>query len=428
NIYHEMYESGYDIGIYTDSLFISPEEVNIISNIKSGKEAKDLEGINRPSGLMKLFYKMVAFKYLPHYAKPYFLTYTGDLDLYKRNDVYTPNNDFLYYDMLKKQGIKTQEKNIFKFTHLLGVHPPYLMNSNIEKVNESTALEQSTGVIKIIKTLFDDLKKQNIYDNSTIIVMADHGDYSEKGQNPLFMIKDHGSNKEFNTSSLPLSYDDLQILIKKALQNESVNTYIKDNISPDRILHFCYYDWFTEGSWDKDNLPPISDYTLSGNIKNFALTTILDRKEYDGNGNLISTPYTLGNPVVFDSTNGKNNFNHYALYGFSQNEGTSTWSLGGESCLSFIFDTLPEEDMKLQVKFYDILGNDQELIVYAGDMLISDESNNELTRTYKIPISALEQNKLRLKFIYPNAISPKELGINDDTRILAFKFESLTIN
>jgi arylsulfatase A-like enzyme len=55
------------------------------------------------------------------------------------------------------------------------------------------------------------LKMLGIYDNSIIVVMADHGHY-EYHQNPVFMVKGLGEEHEFAQSDICFSYENLQHL------------------------------------------------------------------------------------------------------------------------------------------------------------------------------------------------------------------------
>ena len=44
-----------------------------------------------------------------------------------------------------------------------------------------------------------------------------------------------------------------------------------------------------------------------------------------------------------------------------------------------------------------------------------------------IPNSLIENNLVKIRFEFPDAKSPKELGLSNDSRLLAVKFFSMTI-
>ena len=78
----------------------------------------------------------------------------------------------------------------------------------------------------IIEAYLNKLKEANVYENSSIIILADHG-YTEEGEtilgreNPLLLIK--GKEENHNTmevSNQPISYDDLQEAYQRLLEGK----------------------------------------------------------------------------------------------------------------------------------------------------------------------------------------------------------------
>lgn len=427
-VYKNSADKNYDVGIYANSLYVPPQEKNFIVNWSSEDESSNKSEINNKGGLIRLYYKMVAFKYLPHYLKKSFVTYTGDLDVFRRDGAYSASNDFAFYEKLLKDGIELQENKVFKIVHLFGTHPPYTMDSNIQRVEETTVLEQAKGVLKILNHLFKQLKENDVYDKSTIIILADHGDPNSWAQNPLFMVKDYDSSGKLEISDVPISYEDMPAIFNSAINDVSVNDFLSTARSADRTRKFCYYDWFADGSWDKDNLPPITKYIISGKAKDFPDSHIQQKSVYDSKGKLVVPYYKLGDRITFgENKKDENYFDKYSWYGFSYAEGDSTWSYGYESCLDISFEKAPDHDLALQINFSYMLGKEQRLKVYTNNVLIGDDTSTEMSRTYNIPLDILKDNHLKLIFAYPDATTPKGLGIGEDNRILAYKFESVTL-
>ena len=427
-VYKNSADKNYDVGIYANSLYVPPQEKNFIVNWSSEDESSNKSEINNKGGLIRLYYKMVAFKYLPHYLKKSFVTYTGDLDAFRRDGAYSASNDFAFYEKLLKDGIELQENKVFKIVHLFGTHPPYTMDSNIQRVEETTVLEQAKGVLKILNHLFKQLKENDVYDKSTIIILADHGDPNSWAQNPLFMVKDYDSSGKLEISDVPISYEDMPAILNSAINDVSVNDFLSTARSADRTRKFCYYDWFADGSWDKDNLPPITKYIISGKAKDFPDSHIQQKSVYDSKGKLVVPYYKLGDRITFgENKKDENYFDKYSWYGFSYAEGDSTWSYGYESCLDISFEKAPDHDLALQINFSYMLGKEQRLKVYTNNVLIGDDTSTEMSRTYNIPLDILKDNHLKLIFAYPDATTPKGLGIGEDNRILAYKFESVTL-
>lgn len=428
-IYPDLTAENFDVGIYTNNLYISPQQSKILMNWPSEKERSDTNKINNVGGLIRLYYKMVAFKYLPHYMKKPFVTYTGDLDVFINDEIYSESNDFAFYNKLAEDGIKLQKNKIFKIVHLYGAHPPYTMDSNMQRVQESTVGEQGIGILKILNNLFGQLKQKGVYDNSTIIILADHGDPNFWAQNPIFMIKDQNDSGKFKISDVPVSYEDLPEIYASAISGVSVNNYISTSYLVDRTRKFCYYDWFAEGDWDKDNLPPITEYVIGGKSVDFPDSHIEKKSIYDSEGKLVTPYYKIGNKITFgENKEDESYFDKYALYGFSYTEGKSRWSSGYESCLDIPLENFSVNDLKLQINFSDILGKKQRLKVYANDVLIGDETGTKMTLEYNIPANIIKNSHLKLIFQYPNATTPKSIGIGEDQRTLAYRFESIILH
>ena len=116
------------------------------------------------------------------------------------SDRKTENLDF--YNQLKEKTTVGASDRVFKYIHLRGVHTPFDIDENINASDFSRPDEMyvpcGIGCAKIMKEIIDQLKKLNLYDNSLIIFMGDHGRYDNmfgnytdfpSGHNPLFMIK-----------------------------------------------------------------------------------------------------------------------------------------------------------------------------------------------------------------------------------------------
>ncbi len=99
----------------------------------------------------------------------------------------SPNTDLTYNSLLKEEGISNiQEKNVFNFVHLNGPHLPYFYNEYLEPSNVNLTLDerssaQSYGIFNILNEYFNQMKELDIFENSTIFIMADHGDGWRKG-------------------------------------------------------------------------------------------------------------------------------------------------------------------------------------------------------------------------------------------------------
>ena len=89
-----------------------------------------------------------------------------------------PYTDVRLYNYLNSHGLRADNENrTFSFIHLSGSHN---LSSELaglyEEVNgEADVYETTRGAFEIIFSYFDQLRELGIYDNTTIIVLGDHG-------------------------------------------------------------------------------------------------------------------------------------------------------------------------------------------------------------------------------------------------------------
>ena len=161
--------------------------------------------------------KMSVYKYAPYIVKPKFEVMT-----YSFNDtvVYDHwNNSIAYWnhevmDSLNKKSltINDEMENSFTVMHIQGYHIPFNFDANGKECTETTAEETQKGLSLMLTTYFDDLKEIGLYDSSTIIVTADHGqEFSYYEPQPILFIKQKNEkHDELVVNSAPVSHDDFR--------------------------------------------------------------------------------------------------------------------------------------------------------------------------------------------------------------------------
>lgn len=193
---------------------------DIASNIMEGTV-----DINRWVALVKLL-KLSAFRYAPMPAKQMFwISPTEFSDTLLLKDKTSPYvcNDFAFYDNIKKYGLSpSNDRSAFLYYHLQGPHGPLNMNKNTERVETSTPEEQAMGSMKIVYEYIKQLKALGLYDDATIIITADHGDFIPneltKPSHAVLFVKPAGSiGKPLAYSHAPVCPDQLPGTIMEGL-------------------------------------------------------------------------------------------------------------------------------------------------------------------------------------------------------------------
>ncbi len=200
-------ENNWEKDIYADSLMPQGNSGQGICNSRLlARVASD------KAELMYYMYTMVAFRYTPQPIKNHFYFYADNI---KGNlnkvigdyEAYT-GNVLKFYNKIDDLSA-SKNGGVFQLIHIEGAHEPFTVTSDITETTETTYEEECIASLKITAKLISKLKESNLYDNTILIVMADHG-YSNGRQNPLLLVKGLNEHHSFAVSDKAVSYYDLQ--------------------------------------------------------------------------------------------------------------------------------------------------------------------------------------------------------------------------
>lgn len=165
---------------------------------------------------------------------------------------------------LKKYWTANNPKPVYRFIHVLLPHGPFVLNQNCEQIlnkmpEKERYVQQSQCTIKLLGGMFEKLKELGAYDNSLIIVAADHGSRlkdrlieDHRSFNlasrayPVFLMKDKDSRGALREVSEATSGADVPRLLLKSLGlYDSYSQTIKDRLDKER-----YFYVFDISGWD----------------------------------------------------------------------------------------------------------------------------------------------------------------------------------
>ncbi len=425
--YNELKESGFDIGLYTDDQFVSAEAKKIfLANAEDGGIQ-----VKSPIELEKAMLQFISFRYFPHIAKKYVWFSSGIFDELKnqKKDGNAPyiaydNNRSFYLELVKNQlSFLSDNSNAYRLIHLWGTHAPATLNSDItvSEDKDATYISQGKACLNIISEYLEQLKRMNIYDQTMVIVTADHG--SSWGTFPIFMIKGFGEHGIFQISESPISHSDLIPIVSNSINPGQAHT---DDIDykigrNNTKRNYYWYQW--DNSWDKDYLPDIIEYEVN------------DQKELYQTGNRYTSlgletfspyAYELGTEIISIDSDP----HQYFQSGLSNMEGNEeyywvwTWGKSGQILLNIegASDNLIGEFI-----FSNIYAPPQRLLIRSGEKILYDSEivSREEIVNFHIPSECIKNGWLTLDLEYPDAVSPKSRREGEDTRELAFAFERI---
>lgn len=166
----------------------------------------------------------------PWLLKPVFYFYTDDINnaMQREGNAKTiyQTNDSKYYQSLKDIGLEVDDysdRGAFRFIHLRGSHPPFVMNEDAKWVGseKSSYNQQTIGCFKIIGEYIRQMKDLGVYDTATIVVTSDHGDWTDEEAAAPFILAKPSENAEeaaqpCEFSGVPTGHEDFAATIVSA--------------------------------------------------------------------------------------------------------------------------------------------------------------------------------------------------------------------
>lgn len=208
---NSLEQQGYRLDAYEDE-FLFDTNMSRYSNV-----VKIPTKLSSKYKLREEELNLALFKYLPFFMKgnnKVNLDSFSDLKETEDPDVdFFKMSDSDYYNDLLNSEITTTDQKVFKFIHIEGAHVPFNYDEDMNPIADGTYEQKQRATLTILKQYIQKLKDSGVYDNSTIMIMGDHGynyDDLEGRQNALLMVKSENEHHELQWSDLPISYDDLQ--------------------------------------------------------------------------------------------------------------------------------------------------------------------------------------------------------------------------
>lgn len=158
------------------------------------------------------------------------------------------------YPKLSQGKINPLSPGMFLFVHTDGVHVPIYWNRHGEMLakgdsSEYACIEQGIFIMKTLAGLLDAYRKMDIYDQSTILVLGDHGGHgvqkfiqdSQEGMLPrkaraCLWVKPAGSDHDFASCGLPTTHANLSELFKRLVKGPLTEDEIKDCLQSDKRI------------------------------------------------------------------------------------------------------------------------------------------------------------------------------------------------
>ena len=288
----DIYDANYSIGLYTDSLTIGhlPEaEQRSITDKTVNMHKMAVETMDY-TGVLEALWYMGMYRDVLWPLKWHFWYYTDEINnmIVRYDPEASPEetiyviDDVRYYNRLCNIQLSLEDDSYdgaFRFIHLLGAHYPFSYDEQVNYLgtDQSNVFRQAQGALYIVKEYCNQLKRLGVYENTTIIVTADHGywtltmDPIEETSTPIMFVKPAQSAAldalPMVTDEKPVSQGDLQATILDAMGLEygeyATHEYqgfsMFDDIDPNRVRLYLTTD--SEGLQEMR----FREYVINGN-------------------------------------------------------------------------------------------------------------------------------------------------------------------
>ena len=260
-LFKKLNELEYNTNIYETELIWNDKKAYNLKNVISSNDSK-LDEFT----YFKEQTKYVLFKYLPFPLKK--LSHINTMNFLTTNkDLYFSDN-IINYNKFVENKVNMIDNKCFQFIHIDGAHVPFDLDENVNRIENGTYNQKVKAMLKITKAYLNRLRENNIYDNSVIIIMADHGfaDGNIIGrQNPILYIKGRDEHHDMIYSDIPVYQVDLIDAYLELLDGKK-STELFSNIDGNRERRFLYYEYTKEDhmveyvqkgkAWNEDTLVP----------------------------------------------------------------------------------------------------------------------------------------------------------------------------
>lgn len=250
SFFDELEEKSYRIGLYEPEAFMLEESMlrfeNVVNNRGELSSVKDL---------IKLELKLVGFKYMPYDLKkfcvslPEEITNLRTLDEVNVGEPCTGNNQ-KFYSFIRNNDVTLTSDKCFRYFHLEGAHAPWHYDADVNEVEEGTYEQSLEASMTIVTEYLQKLKDSDVYDNTAIMILADHGynkdnDVNSEGrQHPILFVKGIGeSHDTLQISEAPISQTDFREAYTRLLDGKSSSEVFDFQEGDYRERRYLYYEY-----------------------------------------------------------------------------------------------------------------------------------------------------------------------------------------
>lgn len=434
--YDEIWQEGYllkdlqtekyDVRLYTGAELIKGMPSELVRNVY--ETFGNRVGDNRK--FLRRMCQLTNFYVMPLSLKEKFWLDTDTLkeclvmDDGAQDAVYSMDNIGFFED-LNRDHLRKEWEKTFRLYHLRGVHKPYDNNEKLQQVADNETDEERTfqGVMLLLQEYLEEMKDLDVYTNSTIVIMGDHGSPSDMEAYPAILVKRAGERH-------PLQYSDNPVCFRNLVA--TIGSEIKDD-----------YAEYGPALYDVDRKSDVQRLqTLSRTVLTYDGELYADSEtgarfivDDDGAGNrthrewnpyeINRIAYTYGDVIDFRSPGSYADSLTERLYPAANGKTASN-----ELTICFDLPDQKTDDLEFGFTYAGVYNDTQKIRIYANghkvDNVICATDQLGKETSVVIPKQFVKDKPVIVRMVFPNAVTPNQLDrSNDDTRVLSVTFDKM---
>lgn len=273
-LFNALNDVNYKIGMYTEDLLLTSDASLRFDNVTLAPR-----GTNSSVTFAKWQILLTGFKYLPFDLKQFSYVHSGNFNALRNiptgdGQPFTCSNS-TFYNALKNTDFSYTADKCFKFIHLEGAHVPFQYDKDMNTIENGTYTQMIEASMTLSASFLQKLKDNDVYDNTIIIILADHG-YNDSSillkQHPILLIKGLNESHELQFSKAPISFADLTTAYSRLLAGNSSVSVFDYQENDQRKRRYLYYDYNEESH--------LIEYYQSGEVDNME-TFLPSGQEYN---------------------------------------------------------------------------------------------------------------------------------------------------
>ncbi len=243
-LFQDLNKRGYRMGMY------DPEFSFVASLDGKFENISSKSSLVYPFRFLKMQMKMAGYRYFPFDLKK--MCYMTPEEIYlasvKSNgeDQYYSMDNKEFLERLEENEVVYSDKSCFRYIYIRGAHEPFIYEAQSKFINDNSYESSVELCAAIADTYLQKLKNAGVYNNTVIIILADHGYAADNAsfgrQNPFLLIKGIGEKHTFTVSDIPVSHEDLQAVYSNLLNGQkSIDSFPETEYSQGRRFLFFEY-------------------------------------------------------------------------------------------------------------------------------------------------------------------------------------------